>query len=34
MIAMAAALRVADAKCEYGFSVQPRWELRRVAAAQ
>ena len=34
MIAMAAALRVADAKCEYGFSVQPRWELRSVAAAQ
>jgi N6-L-threonylcarbamoyladenine synthase len=33
MIAMAAALRVADARCEYGFSVLPRWELRRVAAA-
>ena len=34
MIAMAAALRVADARCAYGFSVQPRWELRSVVAAR
>jgi N6-L-threonylcarbamoyladenine synthase len=34
MIAMAAALRVADARSAYGFSVQPRWELRSVVAAR
>jgi N6-L-threonylcarbamoyladenine synthase len=34
MIAMAAALRVADARCAYGFSVQPRWELQSVVAAR
>jgi N6-L-threonylcarbamoyladenine synthase len=33
MIAMAAALRLADARADYRFSVQPRWELRSVAAA-
>jgi N6-L-threonylcarbamoyladenine synthase len=34
MIAMAAALRLADARCDYAFSVQPRWELRSVVAAR
>ncbi|MDQ2916357.1 MAG: tRNA (adenosine(37)-N6)-threonylcarbamoyltransferase complex transferase subunit TsaD [Pseudomonadota bacterium] len=33
MIAMAAAMRLADAKKDYGFSVQPRWELRTVVAS-
>jgi N6-L-threonylcarbamoyladenine synthase len=30
MIAMAAALRLGDARCDYRFSVEPRWELRTV----
>jgi N6-L-threonylcarbamoyladenine synthase len=30
MIAMAAALRLGDARREYRFSVEPRWELRTV----
>jgi len=34
MIAMAAAMRLADATRSYGFSVKPRWELRTVEAAQ
>lgn len=34
MIAMAAALRLADANRDYAFSVQPRWELRSVTAAR
>jgi N6-L-threonylcarbamoyladenine synthase len=33
MIAMAAALRLAEARNDYAFSVQPRWELRSVTAA-
>ena len=33
MIAMAAALRLADAKRSYAFSVEPRWELRTVRLA-
>jgi N6-L-threonylcarbamoyladenine synthase len=33
MIAMAGALRLADARRDYGFSVEPRWELRTVEAA-
>jgi N6-L-threonylcarbamoyladenine synthase len=33
MIAMAAAMRLADAKNSYGFSVQPRWELRTLVAS-
>ena len=33
MIAMAAALRVAGARRDYRFSVEPRWELRNVVAA-
>jgi N6-L-threonylcarbamoyladenine synthase len=33
MIAMAAAMRLGDARCDYRFSVQPRWELRDVEAA-
>jgi N6-L-threonylcarbamoyladenine synthase len=33
MIAMAAALRLADAATDYRFSVRPRWELQGVAAA-
>ena len=34
MIAMAAAMRLADATRNYAFSVKPRWELRTVEAAQ
>jgi len=34
MIAMAAAMRLADARCDYRFSVAPRWELRSVAVAR
>jgi N6-L-threonylcarbamoyladenine synthase len=33
MIALAAALRLADADGDYAFSVRPRWELRDLAAA-
>jgi N6-L-threonylcarbamoyladenine synthase len=33
MIALAAAMRIGDAKQSYAFSVEPRWELRTVAAA-
>jgi len=33
MIAMAAAMRLADAQRSYGFSVAPRWELRTVGMA-
>ncbi|HEX6136773.1 MAG TPA: tRNA (adenosine(37)-N6)-threonylcarbamoyltransferase complex transferase subunit TsaD [Casimicrobiaceae bacterium] len=31
MIALAAALRLGDARSDYGFSVRPRWELQSVA---
>jgi N6-L-threonylcarbamoyladenine synthase len=34
MIAMAAALRLSDARADYGFSVQPRWELQSLVAAR
>jgi len=33
MIAMAAALRLAEAKSDYGFSVCPRWELQSLATS-
>jgi N6-L-threonylcarbamoyladenine synthase len=33
MIAMAAALRLADARTDYGFSVRPRWALQSLAAS-
>ena len=33
MIAMAAAMRVTDARSDYRFSVEPRWELRHVVPA-
>ena len=33
MIAMAAAMRLGDARLDYRFSVRPRWELRNVEAA-
>ena len=34
MIAMAAAMRLADVTRSYAFSVKPRWELRTVQAAR
>jgi hypothetical protein len=34
MIAMAAALRLADARRDYAFSVEPRWELRGLEEAR
>jgi N6-L-threonylcarbamoyladenine synthase len=34
MIAMAAAMRLGDARVTYGFSVEPRWELRTVEAGR
>jgi N6-L-threonylcarbamoyladenine synthase len=34
MIALAAALHLADARRDYAFSVQPRWPLQEAVAAR